>query len=561
MSKPFTKEEVITIKTSWRRFLCFVVLPPLLLIPLIHLIFSARNPEDGWERVRAAWHTDNPEIAKRELAKLITLDPNRVRSHYVYLYTHFSLPKREGDNKRNDTAIYREYQSRSKSTRQEISDIGSLGMGVYYLRTEEPNQALSCLANVKNRKLRYLHYVTGRVHDTLKSYDQAEQSYRREIELKGYIGASVHYLAYLFYEQKRFDDIEKLYAEPGLREDIPNHVMRILHLRSGNLQGYIIESVNKRQENLNLVGFLGAVLITLVWLYFLKRLDIFEPEKGRYILGTLVLGMLFTFLGTFLYDIFDTFFHFRIRDDWKNDFFYCIFGIGLIEELVKAIPFFLILKFTRQVNESIDYIIYAATSALGFAFMENLLYFDEVSLFSIHGRGFICAIVHMTCTALIGYGILRAKYIAKGRLWSHVFGFFFLACLLHGIYDYWIVSDDLPKPFRVFSFLIALIVIFLFNRMIHNALNQSEHFNTQDTGKLNYMFSLVGGSLMMILMFEYICLSWKYGPELTYVNFTKVLYLSAFFILFLSSSLGTYTLQRKGWVSLWKSLVTSKRKK
>ena len=84
--------------------------------------------------------------------------------------------------------------------------------------------------------------------------------------------------------------------------------------------------------------------------------------------------MLFAELCTLLYDFFDYSLGFKKSGEVVNDLFYCVFGIGLIEETVKIIPFLLMLKFSRQINESIDYVIYASVSALGFAFMENLIY-------------------------------------------------------------------------------------------------------------------------------------------------------------------------------------------
>ena len=57
-----------------------------------------------------------------------------------------------------------------------------------------------------------------------------------------------------------------------------------------------------------------------------------------------------------------------------NDIIFCIGGIGFIEELVKLIPFLLILRFTSIARKPVDYIVIASACGLGFSFFENLMY-------------------------------------------------------------------------------------------------------------------------------------------------------------------------------------------
>ena len=88
-----------------------------------------------------------------------------------------------------------------------------------------------------------------------------------------------------------------------------------------------------------------------------------------------------------------------------------VFGIGVIEEFVKFVPFLIILKFTKIINEPIDYIMYASLSALGFAFVENFNYFDDGSINIIHSRALTASIAHMVFSSLVVYGLILAKYI------------------------------------------------------------------------------------------------------------------------------------------------------
>ena len=88
-------------------------------------------------------------------------------------------------------------------------------------------------------------------------------------------------------------------------------------------------------------------------------------------------------------------------DEFFNDFIYCILGIGAIEELMKIIPLFLVMFFSKQLKEPIDYVVFASISALGFAFIENLIYFDEAGLKTIQGRSLSSTVTHMFNSSLI----------------------------------------------------------------------------------------------------------------------------------------------------------------
>ncbi|MHC4528023.1 MAG: PrsW family intramembrane metalloprotease [Planctomycetota bacterium] len=396
-----------------------------------------------------------------------------------------------------------------------------------------------------------MNYLRGMAERKLKRYDEAEQSLRKEIECAGYVRAAVYRLGLLLDDRGKYSALERLYLEPEQRRHLPHQILRKLHWRHVRLGAYLKTLVLPIQKNWNVPGFLGAVLITVVWLYFLKRLDVFEPEKNRYLLLTLLGGMLTALATPFLYDMLEFYLGFDLSGRWPNDLLYCIFGIGLVEEFVKAVPFLLMIRISRQVNESVDFIIYAAVSALGFSFVENLLYFDESSLFIMNKRGMVCSIGHMFYTSLLGYGIILGRYRKKGTVVVNLLLFFLLACAFHGLYDFWLVCESIPDEFGGFSFLLAMIEVIIFNRMINNALNQSEFFEAKELERLNHLRERLGIFLVTIVMFEYLCLVWKYGPQLTYSQFAEVIGLTWFLILFLSFNLTHYIVRQGGWKPLF----------
>jgi RsiW-degrading membrane proteinase PrsW (M82 family) len=453
---------------------------------------------------------------------------------------------RDRQRSKRDQDLYNRYHRLSESQDPNEHDIGCLGLGIYHLlKDRDYDSALRWFERVRNSELARLDYLKGQAQQGLKQYEDAEESFRAEIESAGYVEGAVRSLARLLYRQKNFSQLDRLRKDPEIAGYLPNRIVRAMNLRNFEIWDYLLALLAPIAANVNLVGFLGGVLIVLVWLYFLKRLDIFEPEKNRYLLVTFVMAAGATAcLPGALYDILRFYLLFTIKGQWLNDLLYCIFGIGFIEELVKLAPFLIMLRFSRQVNESVDYIIYPSVSALGFSFMENLLYFGESSLFIIDERGMICSIGHMFYASLVGYGVFLARSRKIGSFWGNLVGFFLLACIFHGLYDFWIVSPGVPKELRIFSFLMILLEVVLFNKMIGSTLSRSDFYDQASLRKLDHLRERLGVALMAIVMFEYVALAWKYGPELTSAQFSRVIGLTIFVVFFLSFNLTHYIVRK-----------------
>ncbi len=542
-----TPEQQKRVARSLLRMYALTILLPLLIIPVVNFTFRD-PPEDNFLAwATAALRTNNPNRAKQALSRIIQEEPLKSDNHYRYIWAHFDQADTED---RNDAAIEQEYKSRTTSKDPNTVNIGHYGLGYYYLNKDDYQKALEHLKDLAGRDFFRINYLIGRVYLNLKQYEQAEYAFRAEIDKKGNVRGAVWHLAKMFDEQKKYDQLDELYTESENRQYFSNRILRKLYLRKGNLLHYLWNIGSWGFEDINIIGFFGAVLTSLVWIWFLRRLDVFEPEKLRFVLLAFfggAIGAVFSGVG---YDILGFGFSFQKNGQLLNDLLYCIFGIGLVEETVKVIPFLLMIRFSKQINESVDFIIYASLSGLGFSFIENLLYFDSMSLYIIDERAMICAIGHMFYTSLIGYGIILAKYRKVGNYIVNGAAFFILACVLHGIYDYWLVCDGLPREYRVFSLLCMVVEVVLYSRIINNALNQSEYFDSRSVKKLDSMREFLGASLMGIVLFEYICLAGMYGPELTYAQFKRIVPLTWVLIFLLSFALGNYDLRQGKWLPL-----------
>ena len=144
-------------------------------------------------------------------------------------------------------------------------------------------------------------------------------------------------------------------------------------------------------------------------------------------LVVLILGMCFAFVTSLITDFNSYVLGFKLKDRFFSDFVYCVVGIGAIEELVKILPLLLVMVFSKKLKEPIDFVVFASTMALGFAFIENLIYFDESSLNTIQGRSLSSTVTHMFNSSLVAYGIAIGKF-AKKKNWGWYF-LLFTVCL------------------------------------------------------------------------------------------------------------------------------------
>jgi RsiW-degrading membrane proteinase PrsW (M82 family) len=107
------------------------------------------------------------------------------------------------------------------------------------------------------------------------------------------------------------------------------------------------------------LGFLFSGAISFLWIVYLRKLDIYEPEKWRYIIIIFVVSCL-TIWAVFPISSFINNLGFVLNGNPINDFLYCVFSIGMVEELVKLVPVIIFINNKKMFNESYDYLFYAS---------------------------------------------------------------------------------------------------------------------------------------------------------------------------------------------------------
>ena len=247
---------------------------------------------------------------------------------------------------------------------------------------------------------------------------------------------------------------------------------------------------------LNLIGTIGALLICFVWLGFLRRLDIFEPEKWKFTLLATGLGALSTLLLTILISL-PPIQQLQVIGDQGHDLLFFIFRVGLLEEFTKFIPLLVMVRITKEVDEPYDVLKYAMCSALGFATVENIVYFSHYGAPIIDTRAYISVLAHLCFTCIFAYGYIRHPMLKLGTGAGNMLLFGGSAIFLHGIFDFFL---SYSHYFVLFLILIYFLVIVLRN-MINIALNFSPWFHEDKFHKAAEAFQWLFFGLLVVFIY------------------------------------------------------------
>jgi RsiW-degrading membrane proteinase PrsW (M82 family) len=224
---------------------------------------------------------------------------------------------------------------------------------------------------------------------------------------------------------------------------------------------------------------LAALIVPLVpgliWLWIFYSTDRYEPEPKRMVALTFLLGIvsiLPAFIGERLGERIYPFLH-QIEAAAASPtgdvpalplFIGCFLVIGPAEELAKFAAVRLFIYRTREFDEPLDGIIYAAAAALGFASLENIFYVVDFS-HGIHGiqirwsmlgvRAFLALPGHVMFAATWGYALGRRKFDPTYLVWPRVA----LASALHGLYDFLLVYPPTRRAIIIYMSLMVPILI------------------------------------------------------------------------------------------------------
>lgn len=480
--------------------------------------------------------------------------------HYKYINNHFSIPANFTNSKneqesRDDFSIFNAYYDKLWCSDTLYINNARLALGFILLKEDSLESSLNYFNAISTEKFpmanAFIADIYLRKNDTtnsLKHYTIAAESgdYLKE--------HSREMLIQLLKTQQNDAVLYQYLLKDDYKKYFPSALASKLYLLNNNFLDYYTVTLKHTFRDFKFTGLLAAFIILLVWTYYIVGMDFFEKEKNKNLFLTFFCGAAFCLLAFYFYDFLEYRFHFYQQS--SNEFIYCVFGIGFIEEFVKILPLLILVIFTKNIiNEPYDYILYAAISALGFAFIENLIYFNGDLDGIIHGRGLTSVPGHVIDSSIIAYGLVLARY-RYPKLPSIVgfLIFFFLGALNHGLYDYWLIQKN--QIFFTTNFLISVSIWLI---IINNCLNNSPSFSQIIESRTKNIQLILCISLIGILVMEYLLVSWENGPLYANQAFNSNLIWSGFFIIYYSHRLTNIDLVQGYWHTITLKSIEDKR--
>ena len=448
------------------------------------------------------------------------------------------------DLNRDITSFYQNLKNSDDTVQHDIGLLflsfhrNNMGYEVRYIQPD--------LDNIYNKQVPYYNYVRGLTY--FRSYDwflvdSAENHLLASIEQGEAVESSYHTLGRLYWSSDQEDKLQPLIEDQEIEHYLPVWMSRTYHFNNFDISGYWSDVFDAEISEINIYGASAAFLILVIWIILIVRLDIYEKEKWHHLLITFLLGIVTMQLLYPLHDILWNYFDYYRPSYPVSDLAYMVISIGMVEEFVKILPVLIMLKFSKGINEPFDYILYPAVSALAFAFVENMGYFNFGGLQNIDVRGVTCCIVHMAFSATVGYGLMLGTYRKKYNKYL-LFGlFFFIAASLHGLYDFWLM-DWWAVEYSWVTWLIFFLCVHLLAIYTNTTLNISNFYSEKvnfRNDRLKYWFIV---SLISILMIGYVVNALVFGPEYATVYHQREFRMLFFFILFIAVTMTSMDILR-----------------
>ena len=494
--------------------------------------------------------------------KLLQKDSTIISNHFNFLKTYFQLPLSSNGKGRGAFKEYNEvvdyYRRLLSSSNSEVRDIGKFGRGMFFYHSGYVEEALTSFTNIYNQELPYLNYIYGS-YFRFGQYSKAIKYLKREISINSINKDSYRELANTYFLMEQPYKLDSLLSNPVFFEHATNQVKRYAYFKTKKIKAYSNAIFSRFFEGVNAYGFLGALLILIIWFSYLLFIHRYLKKRWGTAMLILFLGMIFAFGTSLLTDFNSYVLGYSLKDEFFNDFIYCILGIGAIEELMKIIPLFLVMLFSKNLKEPIDYVVFASISALGFAFVENLIYFDEGGLKTIQGRSLSSTVTHMFNSSLIAYGIAIGKFAKKKNWGWYCLFFYLLSSTFHGFYDFWLINS-LARVFSFITFIWLLVSMVLWVSVINNCLNNSYNRSIIWTYNPDRLNSYLLFGLSTIFLLEYFLVAWRFNADVANAELKKDLSSGFFLLIFLTAKLSKFDVIPNYWAPLkfwdWNTLFS-----
>jgi len=539
--KKSNKSSFYSFITSEYKSVIFVII---IVIPTLFISSKAFRKEDfknNKELIEYYKKTKNYQKLEKIYTDLVLLDSLNISNNYNRIYYHYKIIKSLQNSKNyNDVDMnmfYKNFESKTNIKNNEIYNL-YLFISNYF---NDKVKAKEIYFEKNLSKIKYTNYYMSLLYKN--DFEKSKQYLLKEIENNGLVKTSYIQLAKLSIANKKYNVAYKIITNKNTKNYIPLYLKANIEFLNGYYLKSLVTEYYRSYKETTKIGFVAAFLIMFIWFVFLYRMDIYEKEKISLLVFIFIFGALLANVSLLVYDYFHFYLNFYLTGDKINDLLFSIFGIGFIEETIKLIPFLFIYLFLRkQLNEPYDYLLFIMISALGFSFVENMMYFDKGVIHTISVRAVVSSIAHLFFSATLIYGIILYKYKYKKLAWFFAPLYYILAIISHGFFDYLLFFN-----YEIIFAFYFLIITKIFLTYINNALNNSSFFdyhiklNTKKTRQ----FLAVGLSIIFAL--EHFYSSWYYNRNSLYNQSDIFLLPSIFVLIFLADNFSHFDLVKGKW--------------
>jgi len=150
-------------------------------------------------------------------------------------------------------------------------------------------------------------------------------------------------------------------------------------------------------------------------------------------------------------------------------FIHTFFGVAFIEEVVKWVSCYLVGFNNKAFDKAYDMIIYAVFTALGFAFLEDILYiFGSENAIAVAVMRAVISIPGHACFAIImGYYLSLVRYYAnfknRGKEILYTLFSILIPSFIHAIFDTLLIKENFIYTLLFFVFIIAVNLLCFMN--------------------------------------------------------------------------------------------------
>ena len=201
------------------------------------------------------------------------------------------------------------------------------------------------------------------------------------------------------------------------------------------------------------VTLLLAILpVGLICFIFYKWVDTGTKEDWRWLGLAFLFGIVAAVPAFLFQSVFDPWLYENVADA-VSPFVQSFAGVALVEEALKWLPIFFIVRRFAKWDEYSDGVMYMVFCGMGFALVENILYALQGEIWVAVLRAFTAVPAHAVFGVLMGFFLSRFQFVKHGKR-AFLITSLVLPILAHGIYDFFII-----QTFVEWLMLLALVIL------------------------------------------------------------------------------------------------------